>query len=145
MHPRGNSELGPAAASPCPGGLSQSLQILRALAAPERELWQGKRFSAAAAPASVGHSWHPNTRCSQQRAGIRLFSGVSASVGGLRSFIKYAKEPLTAALRMGMSEEGSRLEMGPASRRWALITLSCTQHFTSRRDSWCLCVRKLLS
>lgn len=63
----------------------------------------------------------------------------------IRLSIKYAKEPLRAALRMGMSEGGSRLQMGPAFRRWALITLSCAQPFTSRCDSWCSCVRKLLS
>lgn len=53
------------------------------------------------------------------------------------SLIKYAKELLRAALRMEMSEGGSRLQMAPASHRWARITLSCTQHFTSRRDSRC--------
>lgn len=61
----------------------------------------------------------------------------------IRSLIKCAKEPWRAALRMGMSREGSRLEMGPASRRWALIPLSCSQRFTSSCNSWCLRVSKL--
>lgn len=66
----------PAAAWPCPGGLSRSMQILCASATPTRGPWQGKHRSAAAAAAVVGRGGDP-----RQSVGGRELLSVSSPEG----------------------------------------------------------------
>lgn len=106
LHPRRDSGQGPTAASPCPGGLSQSMQILRASATLKREPWQGKRLSAATALAMVGCGGDPEVGCRQQRAGVRLFSGGFEASTLIQPLNKSAKEPSRAASRMRTSKGG---------------------------------------
>lgn len=111
----------PAAAWPCPGGLSRSMQILCASATPTRGPWQGKHRSAAAAAAVVGRGGDP-----RQSVGGRELLSVS-SPEGLRHRPSFCCEinphRSPREQRRGRGRPGVPL---PAARRWAPITASCT-------------------